>query len=297
MPSSARAAVLHAFGQGHEISEVSLRDPGPGEVLVAVAAAGVCHSDVGQADGEWEHPLPAVLGHEGAGVVEATGPGVARVSPGDRVVLNLAPGCGVCRHCMEGRPIRCQAALAAMSAGRLTTGPSPITLGSLPVAAYSLLACFAERAVVAEASVIPIPDEMPAEVAAVLGCAVITGVGAAIETLKVPAGSRGAVVGAGGVGICAILGAQVAGAAEIIAIDPASARREQALAFGATQTLDPTATGIAEALVRDAPLRGVDWSIVTTGQPDAIALGIQAVRPGGTACIVGLAPQDTPVPL
>ena len=297
MPHNARAAVLHAFGENHEIVEISLRDPGPGEVLVAVSAAGVCHSDVGQADGEWDFPLPAVLGHEGAGIVEAVGPGVRAVSAGDRVVLNSAPGCGICRHCLEGRPIRCQASLEAMSLGRLTTGPSPIALDSRPIAAYSLLACFAERAVVAERSVIPIPDEMPAEVAAVLGCAVITGVGAAVQTLSIPAGRRGAVIGAGGVGISAILGAQVAGAAAIVAIDPVEGRRQRALSFGATEALDPTEDEVADRLRADSSLRGFDWSIVTTGQSEALKLGVESIRPGGTACIVGLARQGAPVPV
>ena len=294
---SVRAAVLYEFGKQHEIAEVSLRDPGPGEVQVAISAAGVCHSDVGQADGEWEYPLPAVLGHEGAGVVEVVGPGVRSVSPGDRVVLVLAPGCGVCRHCLAGRPILCQVSLDAMATGSLTTGPTPITLDSKPVAAYSLLACFAERAVVAERSVIPIPDEMPAEVAAVLGCAVITGVGAAVQTLSIQAGSRGAVIGAGGVGICSILGAGLAGASEIVAIDLVSARREQALSFGATEVLDPSDPDVGGRLRRDAALRGFDWTIVTVGRADAIALGVESIRPGGTACIVGLARQGAPVPV
>ena len=121
------AAVLHAFGEPHRIEEVHLRDPGAGEVLVRVVAAGICHSDVGQADGEWGFPLPAVLGHEGSGIVEAVGPGVSGVAPGQRVVLNLAPGCGLCGHCLVGRPILCQDSLDAMGEGRLTSGGSPIS--------------------------------------------------------------------------------------------------------------------------------------------------------------------------
>ena len=187
------AAVLHAFREPHAIEEVELRDPGRGEVLVRIVAAGICHSDVGQADGEWGFPLPAVLGHEGAGVVEAVGEGVSGIAPGQRVVLSLAPGCGACGHCEVGRPILCQDSLDAMGEGRLTTGGSPITGPDGPIAAYSLLACFAHHAVVAERSVIPLPDDVPADVAALIGCAVITGVGAAIETLQIPAGSRGAV--------------------------------------------------------------------------------------------------------
>jgi S-(hydroxymethyl)glutathione dehydrogenase/alcohol dehydrogenase len=182
-----------------------------------------------------------------------------------------------------------------MGNGDLTTGPSPITIDSRRVAAYSLLACFSEHAVVAERSVIPIPDEMPAEVAAVLGCAVITGVGAAMQTLSVPAGSRGAVIGAGGVGICAIVGAALCGASEIAAVDPVQGRRERAMSFGATHSLDPGDPDVVERLRRDAALRGFDWTIVTSGDGQALSLGVEIICPGGTACIVGLARQGTPV--
>jgi Zn-dependent alcohol dehydrogenase len=297
VPLDVRAAVLRSFGGPHDIVQVWLREPGPGEVLVAIACAGVCHSDVGQADGEWDFPLPAVLGHEGSGVVEAVGPGVSAIAPGDRVVLNLAPGCGHCRHCMVGRPILCQASLEAMGEGRLTTGPSPIVLDDAPVAAYSLLACFAERAVVAQESVIPIPEDVPADVAALIGCAVITGLGAAIETLKVPAGSAGAVIGVGGVGINAVLGASLAGAETIVAIDPSPDRRQRAFSFGATEALDPSRAPEAAELRRRAASHGFDWTIVTVGAPEGISLGIETVRPGGTACIVGLAPQGAEVPV
>jgi S-(hydroxymethyl)glutathione dehydrogenase/alcohol dehydrogenase len=297
LPTEARAAVLRAFRCPQEIRQVSLRAPADGEVLVRISAAGICHSDVGQADGEWDFPLPAVLGHEGAGVVEAVGPGVCGVSPGDFVILSLAPGCGTCRHCLSGRPIRCQRSLAAMAEGRLTTGPSPISADGEPVAAYSLLACFADRAVVAEASVVPVSPDVPAAVAALIGCAVITGAGAVLETVKVAAGSRGMVIGAGGVGVSAIMGAVLAGADEIVAVDPAAGRRARASEFGATATIDAGDARQIGELRRDAPTSGFDWSVVTTGQPEPIALGIEVIRPGGTACIVGLAGQKSPVPV
>jgi S-(hydroxymethyl)glutathione dehydrogenase/alcohol dehydrogenase len=296
-PLETRAAVLHAFGAPHRIETVEVRAPGPGEVRVRVAAAGVCHSDVGAADGEWDHVLPVVLGHEGSGVIESVGEGVRGLHPGQRVVLNLAPGCGVCPHCAVGRPILCQASLAAMGEGRLTTGDSPLRLDGAPVAAYSLLACFAEHCVVAARSAIPLPDGVSAQTAAVVGCAVITGLGAAVETLAVPAGSRGAVVGAGGVGVNAIQGARVRGAAEVVALDPSAERREWATRLGATSTLDPADGDVAARLRRDAPDTGFDWSIVTVGAPEAIRLGVEIVRPGGTCCVVGLAPQGSAVPV
>ena len=295
MAVEVRAAVLREFGEPHRIEQVELRGPGHGEVRVRIVAAGVCHSDVGQADGEWEFPLPAVLGHEGAGVVEELGPGVTGLAVAQRVVLNLAPGCGTCTHCAVGRPILCQDSLDAMGDGRLTTGASPITGASGPIAAYSLLACFAEQAVVAAASAIPLPD-VPADVAALIGCAVITGVGAAIETLDVPAGSRGAVFGAGGVGVNAIQGARSRGGI-VDAFDPASARLEQAQRFGASGVGDPTDPNTAGRLREGARRGGYDWAIVTVGSGAAIQLAVASVRPGGTVCVVGLVPQDRPVPI
>jgi S-(hydroxymethyl)glutathione dehydrogenase/alcohol dehydrogenase len=266
-------------------------------VLVRVVAAGICHSDVGQADGEWTHVLPVVLGHEGAGVVEAVGSEVRAVRPGQRVLLNMAPGCGHCRHCVVGRPILCQDALAAMGGGRLITGPTPISRAGEPVATYALLGCFAEHAVVDERSTIPLAYDVPADVAALLGCAVITGVGAAIETLRVEAGSRGCVIGCGGVGSSAIQGAAARGAAEILALDPSPDRREAALRFGATSGLDPTDEAVAAELVERAPSSGFDWAIVTVGAPSAMRLGVEVLAPRGTMVAVGLTREgaDTPV--
>ena len=296
MGHPSRAAVLHAFGEPHRIEDVDLREPGPGEVRVRIVSAGVCHSDVGQADGEWDFPLPAVLGHEGAGVVETVGPGVSGLEPGQRVVLSLAPGCGTCSHCAVGRPILCQDSLDAMGEGRLTTGPSPLRGADGPIAAYSLLACFAEHVVVAAASAIPLPDDVPADVAALIGCAVITGVGAAIETIDVAAGSRGAVFGAGGVGVNAIQGARARGGL-VDAFDPSEARLEQARRFGAVASGDPTDEQTGERLRASARRAGYDWAIVTVGSGEAIRLAVQAVRPGGTVAVVGLVPQDRPVPI
>jgi Zn-dependent alcohol dehydrogenase len=291
------AAVLYAFRGPHRIELVELREPGPDEVLVRIVAAGVCHSDVGQADGEWAFPLPAVLGHEGAGVVEAVGPGVAGITRGQRVVLNLAPGCGACRHCAAGRPILCQDSLDAMGEGRLTTGPSPIAGPGGPIATYSLLGCFAERAVVAARSVIPLPDGVPADVAALIGCAVITGFGAAVETIDVAAASRGVVIGAGGVGVSAVQGARLRGAAEIVVVDPSADRRAQALGLGATGELDPGDDGALSELRRHAPREGFDWALVTVGSPDAMRLGVDLTRPGGVTAAVGLTPQGASTPI
>ncbi len=275
-----RAAVLRAFGAPQAIEQVQLRGPGRGEALVRLTAAGVCHSDVGQADGEWDYPLPAVLGHEGAGVVEEVGPGVA-VEPGTRVLLSSAPGCGRCAHCLRGQPILCQDSLDAMGAGRLTTGSSPITQDGEAISAYSLLACFSHHAVVAERSLIALPDDVSDEAGALLGCAVLTGVGAAIASIEVPAGSRGAVIGAGGVGINAIQGARARGATSVLAVDPSADRLDWARRFGATEVLDSGARESLDALRAAAPREGLDWTIVTSGHADAMTLGVELLQAGG----------------
>jgi Zn-dependent alcohol dehydrogenase len=297
VPIETAAAVLRSFGEPQTVEQVELRDPGPGEVLVRVLAAGVCHSDVGQADGDWTFPLPAVLGHEGAGIVEALGPGVTAPEVGTRVVLSSAPGCGDCEHCVVGRPIRCQQSLAAMTEGALTTGATPFTGPYGSIAAYSLLSCFSKHVVVAARSAVPLPAGIAPDVAALIGCAVITGVGAAIETIEIHAGSRGAVIGVGGVGANALQGARLRGAVEILAIDASPVRLEQAVRFGATGTLAVQDTDRVQELRRSAPEDGLDWAIVTVGAADAVRLGIEITRPGGTTAVVGLMPEDEPVPV
>lgn len=294
MPIETTAAVLRAFGRPLSLEPVTLRDPGPGEVLVRMVAAGVCHSDVGQADGEWGFPLPAVLGHEGAAVVEALGPGVEMLETGQAVVLSLAPGCGACPHCIAARPIRCQRALTAMTNGELVTGASPLRGAGGPIAAYSLLACFAGHAVVAARSAVPLPPGVPAEIAALIGCAVITGFGAVVETLDVAAGTRGAVIGLGGVGMSALQAALVCGA-EVTGFDLQSERRGRVEALGAG-TIDP-GSDQARKLVRVAPNEGFDWSIVTVGSASAMRMGIDLTRPGGKIAVVGLMPENVPVPV
>lgn len=288
------AAVLRAFSAPQSIETVEVRDPGLGEVRVRMAAAGVCHSDVGQADGEWPHELPVVLGHEGAGVVEAIGPGIRTPRIGQRVLLSLAPGCGACVHCADGRPILCQDSLECMGAGALTTGPSPISQSGSPIATYSLLGCFATHAVIAARSAIPLPDRVPPEVAAIVGCAAITGFGAATETIAIEAGSRGAVIGCGGVGQSALQGAKLRGAAEVLALDPSDARRATAESLGASSAGDPADDAYVGGLRERAARHGFDWTIVTVGNPAAMRLGVDMLRPGGVAVMVGLAPSDCP---
>lgn len=287
LPTTTTAAVLHSFGGTHTIEQVELRPPGPFEALVRISAAGVCHSDVGQADGEWQADLPLVLGHEGSGVVEAVGPGVA-VPVGTRVVLNMAPGCGACTECSQGRPILCQLALDAMSQGRLLTGPTPIKGSAGPVGTYALLGCFAQHAIVQARSLIPLPDHVPDSVGALIGCAVITGLGAAIGSIDIAAGSRGAVFGAGGVGVNAIQGARARGASEIIAVDPSEQRRELSRRFGATDVVDSADAERIAAYATDARHHGLDWTIASVGNAASMRTAVELLRPGGVACMVGL---------
>jgi alcohol dehydrogenase len=280
MAIASQAAILRAHGSPPVLEPVELRDPARGEVLVRITAAGICHTDLAFADGEQAHPLPMALGHEGAGVVEAVGAGVEHVRTGDRVVLNLAPGCGECSFCVTGRPALCK---RWPGEGRLVTGPSPITSHGVPVATFAGASCFARHAVVAAASALPVPDGVPDEVAAVVGCAVITGFGAATAALAIEAGSRGAVVGAGPVGASALQAARLRGAVEIVAVDPNGERRERALSLGAARAVAP---GDIDA-VRGA----CDWAIVAAGSGDAVSLGIELLAAGGTVVVVGTPPE------
>jgi Zn-dependent alcohol dehydrogenase len=280
MPTASEAAILRAHGSPPALAPIELRDPAAGEVLVRIVAAGICHTDLAFADGEQAHPLPVVLGHEGAGVVEAVGPGVAHVGLGDRVVLNLEPGCGECRSCRVGRPVLCA---RWPGEGRLTTGPSPITSDGMSVATFAGASCFARHAVVAAASAIAVPDGVPDQVAAVVGCAVITGFGAATEALAIEAGSRGAVVGLGPVGASALMGARLRGAAAVVAVDPVTERRGRAPALGATEAVAPADAQAARGTC--------DWAIVAAGRVDAVRLGIDLIGSGGVVVVVGTPPE------
>ena len=235
-----RAAVLERTGARQAVEELELAPPGPGEVLVRLAASGVCHSDLNAIDGTAETRCPAVLGHEGAGQIEAVGAGVA-LRPGQKVALSWAPACGRCEECLRGLGQLCQTAWPAMGAGGLLDGTTRLSRpGGEPVYHYSLLSTFAEAAVVPERSCVPIADDAPLAVAALVGCAVTTGIGAVWNTAGVRPGDRVAVIGCGGVGLSAVMGAAAAGASPIVAVDVSDeklaaahgARRERRRAGG-----------------------------------------------------------------
>jgi S-(hydroxymethyl)glutathione dehydrogenase/alcohol dehydrogenase len=285
-----RAAVLRETGGPLAVEDVDLAPPGRGEVCVALHASGVCHSDWNTVTGDAPSPLPTVLGHEGAGVVESLGPGVTSVAPGGRVVLSWMPSCGACFYCLQGRPVLCEEAASEMLSGALPGGARRLSLDGRPLHHYSFLSTFAGRAVVPEESCVPLPDGVPFPVAALLGCAIMTGFGAVVNAAHVAAGSTVAIFGTGGVGLAAVQAARLAGATAIVAVDPLPSRRELALELGATHALDPDREDAAAALRELTAGRGADYALETAGREGLAAAAYETIRPGGTLVCVGIPP-------
>jgi Zn-dependent alcohol dehydrogenase len=293
-----RAAVLHEPHTPVVVEEVELDPPRDDEVLVRVAAAGVCHSDLHLAegalgDGRW----PIVLGHEGAGVVEAVGARVAHVRPGDRVAFCFVPSCRECRACRAGRPALCEPAGRNGVRGTLMDGTSRLHLPDGTMLQHGLMtACFAERAVVAAAGAVPLPGGVPLWQAALLGCGVVTAAGAVGNVARVAAGDTVCVIGCGGVGLHVVAAARRAGAARVVAVDRASEKLERALRRGATDAVDASEHDAARA-VRDVLGGGADHAFEVVGSAATIRLAWDVIRPGGTAVVVGLAPKGVEVSL
>ncbi|MHB8635219.1 MAG: alcohol dehydrogenase catalytic domain-containing protein [Fimbriimonadaceae bacterium] len=287
-----RAALLRAPRSPVAIAEVNLEDPKRGEVRVRIRAAGICHSDWHVVTGDTRHPMPVVLGHEGAGIVDAVGPTVSRVKVGDHVALNWAPACGTCFYCDKGRPNLCATYVGPIWAGTMLDGTTRLREHGEPVYHYCGLACFAEYCVVPDVSCVPMPADIPFPIAAVIGCAVATGVGSVLNTAKVGAGSSVAVFGAGGVGLSTVIGAKLAGADTIIAVDPLAARRHAALEFGATHALEPTehVANVVRSLTHG---RGADFTFEAAGIPQVQEICLDATRPGGSVVLSGLAPMGS----
>jgi Zn-dependent alcohol dehydrogenase len=293
-----RAAVLEATGGPLTVTELDLAPPGPEEVLVRLGASGVCHSDYNAVDGTSETVCPAVLGHEGAGVVEAVGKNVTRVRPGDHVALSWTPSCGACVECLRELPWLCATAWPAMGTGGLMDGTPRLSRDGEPVYHYSFLSTFAEACVVPERSCIPIPDDLPFEIPALVGCAVSTGAGAVWRTARTKPGDRFAVLGCGGVGLSALMAAVAVGAEPVVAIDAAETKLEMARSFGATHTVlwQGSAEATAEA-VRDVTSGGVDVAVEATGRPEAMLAAYLATRPRGAAVLIGISRVDGVVSL
>jgi S-(hydroxymethyl)glutathione dehydrogenase/alcohol dehydrogenase len=295
-----RAAVLREIDGPLSVEDVELAEPGPGEVTVRLVASGVCHSDWNVITGATPNPLPAVLGHEGAGVVEELGAGVRTVAEGDHVILSWLPSCGECFYCLQGRAVLCDVATADMFAGTLPGGTLALSQNGDPLYHYSYLSAFAERCVVPEGCCVPIRRDAPFEVAALVGCAVMTGFGAAVLRARVAPGSTAVVFGAGGVGLSAVLGCRLAGARSIVAVDPVAFKRETALGLGATHAVDPAGENVADLLRELTEGRGADYAFDTAGAPGVVAQAYEAVRRGGTVVAVGIPPvgatADLPAP-
>jgi NDMA-dependent alcohol dehydrogenase len=283
-----RAAVLRELDEPFSIEDVDLSAPGPGEVQVKLAAAGVCHSDWNVVTGATSNPLPVVLGHEGAGVVTAVGEGVDSIMEGEHVVLSWLPACGRCFYCAQGRQVLCDVAMEDMFRGTLPGGALRLSQNGGPLYHYSYLSAFAESCVVPEGCCVRVRDDAPFEVAALVGCAVMTGYGAAVKRAAVREGDVVAIFGAGGVGLSAVMGAKLAGAGAVVAVDPVEFKRKTALELGATHAVDPTSEDVIGALRELTDGRGADAALDTAGVPGVVAQAYAAVRRGGTVVAVGL---------
>jgi Zn-dependent alcohol dehydrogenase len=288
-----RAVVLEATGGPLTPGELDLAAPGPEEVLVRLRASGVCHSDWNAVDGTAETPCPAVLGHEGAGVVEEVGRDVTRVRVGDHVALSWAPSCGTCDECRRDLPQLCSTVWPAMGTGGLMDGTPRLSRDDEPVFHYSFLSTFAEACVVPERSCVPIPEDVPFDVAALVGCAVTTGVGAVWRTAGVQRGERVAVIGCGGVGLSALMAALAVGAEPVVAVDAAPGKLAVARDFGATDAVlwQGSAAETAEA-VREATGGGVDYAVEATGRPEAMETAFLSTRARGAAILIGIPRPD-----
>ncbi|MFC9685834.1 Zn-dependent alcohol dehydrogenase [Streptomyces sp. NPDC056948] len=283
-----RAAVLPAVGSPLEITGIDLPDPGPGQVRVRLAAAGVCHSDLSLSDGTMRVPVPAVLGHEGAGTVVAVGEGVTHVAPGDGVVLNWAPSCGACHACSLGEVWLCANALNGAADVYARTAEGTDLHPGLNVAA------FAEETVVSAACVLPVPQGVPLIDAALLGCAVLTGYGAVHHSAQVRPGETVAVFGVGGVGLAALQAARIAGASKIVAVDVSAEKEELARAAGATDYVIASENTAREIRALTGK-QGVDVAVECAGRAVTIRTAWDSTRRGGRTTVVGIGGKDQQV--
>jgi len=283
-----RAVVFTSPDQSVEVLDVDLAPPGPGEVKVKIAGAGVCHSDLHLQKGEWPHPAPLVMGHEGSGVVVEVGAGVTHLVEGDHVVISWVAPCGLCRHCLAGREARCEvAATVVLPGGVLYDGTSRLSRNGATVHHYLGTSSFAEYAVVPATGAIKIRKDAPLDVVALVGCAVATGVGAVNNTAAVEVGATVVVIGCGGVGLSVIQGARLAGASRIVAVDVRREKAELAMTLGATDLVDASDVD-AVAAVRDLISGGIDYAFDAIGKTSTTEQAIAMLGLGGAAVIVGL---------
>lgn len=288
-----RAAIWDGPGHRLRVASVQLAPPGAREVLVRIRSSGVCHSDQHVVSGEWRRPVPVVLGHETAGIVEQVGAEVTTVAPGDHVVLSWVPGCGMCDYCAAGRPALCERGGAADG----PPGAPGTRLRSAGTAVHSGagIGGFAEYTVVHETSAIAIRRDVPFEVAAIVGCAVMTGVGAVINTAAARPGQSILVIGCGGVGLAAVLGGRLISAGKIIAADVRDEKLALARRLGATAVVNSAATSLVDAVHELTGGRGVDFAIEAIGTAPTIEQAYEATAPGGTTVVVGQVPDGVKI--
>ena len=279
------AAVCRAFGRPLILEEVELADPGPGELRIAMKASAICHSDIYCIDGAWGGELPAVFGHEAAGVVEAVGPGVRRIKEGDPVIATLIRSCGFCPSCAGGAPVFCEEVFAL-------DRQTPIRGAGGEAIGHGLrTAAFAEHALVEQSQVAALPPDMRFDCAALLACGVVTGVGAVFNTAAAPAGASVVVIGCGGVGLNTVQGARIAGAAPLIAVDVVEAKLAAARDFGATHTINARTEDVAARLGEITNGRKADFAFVTVGIAGAAEQAIKLIKRNGAAVLVGMPPS------
>jgi S-(hydroxymethyl)glutathione dehydrogenase/alcohol dehydrogenase len=287
-----KAAMFHGPHQPLTIEEVQLDKPGRREVLVKTVASGVCHSDLHFVEGLWMFPPPAVLGHEAAGIVEAVGEDVTDFKPGDHVISCLSVFCGHCEQCLTGHPNRC----SNPETRRAPSDPPRISQDGKPINQFLNVSSYCEKMLVHENAIVKIRDDVPLETVALIGCGVLTGVGAALRTARVEPGSTVAVFGTGGVGLAAIQGARIAGARRIIAVDVVESKLGFAREMGATDSVDAS-SGDAVQKIREMTGGGVDYSFEAVGMKKTAEQSFECLNSGGTATIIGMIPMTEKIEL
>lgn len=285
-----RAAVMRAAGQPLEVCELELAPPGRDEVLVRILATGICRSDLSYVDGKWPTPLPIVLGHEGAGTIDAVGDGVDPGRIGEPVVLTFSPACGRCRLCLAGRSNLCLDAARGLDSGMLRDGTSRLSLAGRTVHHLAYVSSFATHAVVPADAALTVDSELDPALGCLLGCGVTTGVMSVTRRAGVRPGESVAIFGCGGVGLAAVIGARLVSAYPIVAVDPVAHKRELASRLGATHVIDPTDDKPAQR-VRAITGDGVDFAFEALGRPDVAEEAFASVRDGGVTVLIGQPPM------
>ena len=286
----------YASSGAYVIEEIDLDGPGAGEVLIEIRAAGLCHSDLTTMEGQRVRPVPFVGGHEGAGIVREVGPGVTGLAEGDHVVMSIGGGCGHCRYCMNGKPNLCDAVNVNRAEGRLPNGAIKMNKGGTPIKHYFGISSFAQYAVLTPDCLVKIDKAVPWDVAAVFGCAVVTGVGAVMNTAAVRPGQHVAVFGLGGVGLSAVMAAKASGASRIIGIDLNEDKFDLAKALGCTDVINATDPQLCSC-VKDLTDGGVDYSVEVSGAIPALSTAFDITAKAGEVIVVGLPGKDQTYPM